>query len=347
MSLNITSAKAEVRSPVDSIPVMTSALPAAPKVKLLDQVRREIRLRHYSLRTEEAYVNWIRRFILYHSKRHPRDMGAAEVRGFLEHLANEGQVASATQHQAASALLFLYLQVLKVQLDDIGEALRPKRPVRLPTVLTREEVARLLAVLEGTHQLIGRLLYGTGMRLLEGLRLRVKDVDFARNQIMVRQGKGFKDRVTMLPGSLKAELQRHLERVKILHEADLKAGLGAVYLPYALAEKYANAEREWVWQWVFPAKTIGSDPRTGARRRHHVHENAVQKAIKEAVRRAGLSKAASCHTLRHSFATHLLEAGYDIRTVQELLGHKDVTTTQIYTHVMQKPGLGVRSPLDG
>jgi integron integrase len=321
-------------------------MPAAPKVKLLDQVRREIRLRHYSLRTEEAYVNWIRRFIFFHRKRHPRDMGATEVRAFLEHLANEGQVASATQHQAASALLFLYLQVLKVQLEGIDEALRPKRPARLPTVLTREEVARLLAVLEGTHQLIGRLLYGTGMRLLEGLRLRVKDIDFARNQMVVREGKGFKDRVTMLPGSLKAELQRHLERARILHEQDLKAGLGAVYLPYALAEKYPNADREWAWQWMFPAKTIGSDPRTGARRRHHVHENAVQKAIKEAVRRAGLDKPASCHTLRHSFATHLLEAGYDIRTVQELLGHKDVATTQIYTHVMQQPGIGVRSPLD-
>jgi len=304
-------------------------------------------LRHYSLRTEEAYVQWIKRFVLFHNKRHPRDMGAIEARAFLEHLANEKQVASATQHQAASALLFLYLRVLKIELDGIDEALRPKRPVKLPVVLTRGEIQRLLAMLEGTHELIGRLLYGTGLRLLEGLRLRVKDVDFERNQILVRDGKGFKDRVTMLPQSLKEPLRSHLDRVALRHQEDLKDGLGAVYLPYALAVKYPNAPREWPWQWVFPAKTLSVDPRTGERRRHHVHENAVQKAVKGAVRRAGLGKPASCHTLRHSFATHLMEAGYDIRTVQELLGHKDVTTTQIYTHVMQKPGIGVKSPLDG
>ena len=338
--------KAEVVSPVDSIPSEGHAPLPPPKIKLLDQVRRGIRLRHYSIRTEEAYTHWIKRFIFFHNKRHPRDMGAAEVRSFLDHLANEGHVASATQHQAASALLFLYTQVLELKLDGIDAALRPKMPSRLPTVLTRDEVSRILAVLEGTHQLIARLLYGTGMRLLEGLRVRVKDVDFNRNQIMVREGKGFKDRVTMLPASLKGELAGHLERVKFLHEEDLKAGLGAVYLPYALAEKYPNANRQWGWQWIFPGKTISTDPRTGARRRHHVHENAVQRAIKEAVRRSGLNKPASCHTLRHSFATHLLEAGYDIRTVQELLGHKDVATTQLYTHVMQQPGIGVRSPLD-
>jgi len=338
--------------------------PAVPssKPKLLDQVRREIRLRHYSLRTEEAYVDWIQRYIQFHKAkpapdpsgggeasgwRHPRDMGAAEVRQFLEHLAADNNVAAATQNQALNALVFLYQGVLKIKLGELGEYARANKPARLPVVLARQEAQRLLAALPGTHQLIGQLLYGTGLRLLECLRLRIKDVDFERNQITVRDGKGFKDRVTMLPDKLKEELQRHLERVKLLHEQDLAQGGGRVHLPYALAEKYPNANREWAWQYVFPAKTVSIDPRTGERRRHHVHENAVQKAIKEAVRLAGLSKPANCHCLRHSFATHLLEAGYDIRTVQELLGHQDVATTQIYTHVMQKPGLGVRSPLDG
>jgi integron integrase len=325
-------------------------------------VRREIRLRHYSLRTEEAYVGWIKRFIHFHKSkpspepsgggeasgwRHPRDMGAAEVRQFLEHLASDRNVAAPTQDQALNALVFLYHGVLKIKLGELGEYVRPTKPARVPVVLARQEAQRLLAALPGTHQMIGQLLYGTGMRLLECLRLRIKDVDFERNQITVRDGKGFKDRVTMLPDRLKGELQRHLERVKLLHEQDLAQGGGRVHLPYALAEKYPNADREWAWQYVFPAKTVSIDPRTGERRRHHVHENAVQKAIKEAVRLAGLSKPANCHCLRHSFATHLLEAGYDIRTVQELLGHQDVSTTQIYTHVMQKPGLGVRSPLDG
>jgi integron integrase len=316
------------------------------------------------LRTEEAYVDWIKRYIQFHKAkpapdapdsgggeangwRHPRDMGAAEVRQFLEHLAVDNNVAAATQNQALNALVFLYQGVLKIKLGELGEYARANKPARLPVVLARQEAQRLLAALPGTHQLIGQLLYGTGLRLLECLRLRIKDVDFERNQITVRDGKGFKDRVTMLPDKLKEELQRHLERVKLLHEQDLAQGAGRVHLPYALAEKYPNANREWAWQYVFPAKTVSIDPRTGERRRHHVHENAVQKAIKEAVRLAGLSKPANCHCLRHSFATHLLEAGYDIRTVQELLGHQDVSTTQIYTHVMQKPGLGVRSPLDG
>ena len=351
---------AEVPNP-ELPPGPQTAIPTS-KLKLLDQVRREIRLRHYSLRTEEAYVDWIKRFLHFHKAkaaphpsgsgeasgwRHPRDLGAAEVRQFLEHLAADRNVAAATQNQALNALVFLYHGVLKIKLGELGEYLRANKPGRLPVVLARPEAQRLLAALPGTHQLIGQLLYGTGLRLLECLRLRIKDVDFARNQVTVRDGKGFKDRVTMLPDKLKDELQRHLERVKLLHEQDLAQGGGRVYLPYALAEKYPNANREWAWQYVFPAKTVSTDPRTGERRRHHVHENAVQKAIKEAVRLAGLSKPANCHCLRHSFATHLLEAGYDIRTVQELLGHKDVATTQIYTHVMQKPGLGVRSPLNG
>ncbi|MGD0650026.1 MAG: integron integrase [Verrucomicrobiia bacterium] len=313
---------------------------------MLDQVRDLCRLKHYSIRTEQTYVDWITRFILFHHKRHPKEMGAVEVRRFLEHLAVNRNVAASTQNQALNALVFLYHQVLEQDLGNLGEVVRAKRPQRLPTVLTREEVNRLLSVLDGTYQLIARLLYGTGMRLLEGLRLRVKDVDFDRNHIIVRDGKGEKDRVTMLPESLRPALETHLRRVKALHEQDIAAGLGRVYLPYALHVKYPNADCEWGWQYVFPARGLSADPRSGRRQRHHVNETSVQRALKIAVRMAKLTKPASCHTLRHSFATHLLEAGYDIRTVQELLGHKDVSTTQIYTHVMRKPGLGVRSPLD-
>lgn len=314
---------------------------------LSEAVQRQLRLRHYSLRTEEAYVGWVKRFIRFHAGRHPRDMGAAQVRAFLEDLAVERNVSASTQNQALHALLFLYAHVLERSLGEVGEFTPARRPKKLPVVLAREEVSRLLAALEGTHRLIAQLLYGSGLRLLEGLRLRVKDVDFARGQIIVREGKGFKDRVTMFPDKLKLELQRQLEEARTLHAQDVKGGLGAVWLPEALAVKYPNAPQEWCWQWVFPAKQISADPRTGERRRHHVHENAVQKAVKIAVAKARLSKPATCHTLRHSFATHLLENGYDIRTVQELLGHKDVATTQIYTHVMAKPGIGVRSPLDG
>jgi integron integrase len=318
---------------------------AAGKPKLLDQVRQAIRVKHYSIRTEDTYVGWIKRFIFFHGKKHPAQLGTPEVEAFLTHLAVEGKVAASTQNQALNALLFLYREVLEQPLAEI-DAIRAKKPVKLPVVLSKEEVQRLLNAMEGTHQLMARLLYGTGMRLMEGIRLRVKDVDFGLNHILIRDGKGMKDRVTVLPGSLKEPLRDHLARVKLLHDSDLKDGFGCVCLPFALARKYPNAPREWGWQYCFPSKSISTDPRSGEMRRHHVAENGLQKAVKQAVRLARLTKPASCHTLRHSFATHLLEAGYDIRTVQELLGHKDVSTTQIYTHVLSKPGIGVRSPLD-
>jgi len=335
-----------------------------PKARLFDQVREVMRFHHYALRTEEAYLQWIRRFLIFHrtrsapeffsaggepgSWRHPREMGEAEVEAFLSHLAVARDVAASTQNQALNALVFLYEQVLQRPLGVLSEFARVNRPARLPAVLTAEETQRVLAALKpGTNGLIIRLLYGTGMRLMECLRLRVKDVDFARAQIVVREGKGDKDRVTMLPERLKEELRAHLLRVKLLHDKDVQEGFGRVYLPHALARKYPKADREWGWQWVFPSARRSSDPRRQAVRRHHAHELSVQRAMKEAVLLAKLPKPATCHTLRHSFATHLLEAGYDIRTVQELLGHQDVSTTQIYTHVMQKPGLGVRSPLDG
>ena len=328
-----------------------------PKVRLYDQCREVLRFHHYALRTEEAYLQWIRRYLKFHRSadwtgpqqgwRHPKEMGSAEVREFLTHLALRSDVAASTQNQALNALVFLYEQVLQSPLGDLSEAARVTRPPRLPAVLTHEETQRVLAALKpGTNGLIIRLLYGTGMRLMECLRLRIKDVDFARGRIIVREGKGDKDRVTMLPDKLKLELQRHLERVKLLHEQDVAEGFGGVYLPHALARKYPNAEREWGWQWVFPSARRSNDPRSDAVRRHHVHELSVQREMKEAVGLAKLSKPATCHTLRHSFATHLLEAGYDIRTIQELLGHEDVATTQVYTHVMNKPGIGVRSPLD-
>jgi integron integrase len=316
-----------------------------------------MRFHHYAIRTEGAYLQWIKRFLVFHRTgaesaaangwRHPKDMGATEVEQFLTYLAAKRDVAVSTQNQALNALLFLYDQVLRQPLSDFGKFARAKRSARLPTVLTKEESGLVLTALKpGVPALVVRLLYGTGMRLLEGLRLRVKDLDFARGCIVVREGKGDKDRVTILPQTLKAELQQHVERVKLLHEQDTAEGFGQVYLPHALARKYPNADRLWGWQWVFPAAQRSKDPRTGLVRRHHIDELTVQRTMKEAVRLARLTKPATPHTLRHSFATHLLEAGYDIRTVQELLGHNDVATTQIYTHVMQKPGLGVRSPLD-
>ena len=318
-----------------------------PKARLLDQVREVIRFKHYSIRTEDAYVQWIKRFIFFHGKRHPREMGATEIEAFLTDLAVRGKVAASTQNQALNALVFLYQKVLHIELGEFS-AERARRPDRLPVVLTKAETANLLAAMKpGTIGLMARLLYGTGMRLMECVRLRVKDLLFEENQILVRDGKGFKDRVTLLPSSVKAELAAHLERVKLLHQSDLAAGVAEVYLPYALARKYPQAAREWGWQYVFPAIHLSQDPRSGKMRRHHASETSLQRAVKEAVRLAGIVKPASCHSLRHSFATRLLESGYDIRTVQELLGHKDVSTTQIYTHVMQKPGLGVRSPLDG
>jgi integron integrase len=283
---------------------------------------------------------------LFHNKRHPKDMGSQEIEAFLTHLAVDQKVAASTQNQALNALLFLYRHVLRQDLDLPIEAVRAKRPKRLPTVMTREEVQRVLAALSGTHQLISKVLYGSGLRLVECLRLRVKDVDFAQHQIIVRDGKGMVDRITILPDSLIAPLQEHLPRVQMLHQQDLADGYGAVYLPFALERKYPNAHQEWCWQYIFPAKRRSQDPRTGVTRRHHIHESTLQKAVRKAARLAGIAKPINCHTFRHSFATHLLESGYDIRTVQELLGHKDVRTTMIYTHVLNRGGMAVRSPLD-
>lgn len=322
----------------------STSQPTAPK--LLDQVRGKIRLKHYSIRTEQAYVDWIKRFILHFDKQHPRDLGAAEVETFLTHLAVVGKVSASTQNQAKSAILFLYREVLEAELPWLDNVEQAKAPKRLPVVLNRDEVQAILTRLEGTHWLISSLLYGSGLRIMECLRLRVKDVDFTRREILIRDGKGFKDRVTMLPVALVNPLQLHLKKVKALHEADLQAGFGAVYLPYALARKYPTAARDWAWQYVFPAAKLSVDPRDGSTRRHHVQEQGVQRAVKQAVRDANLTKPATPHTFRHSFATHLLEGGYDIRTVQELLGHSDVSTTMIYTHVLNKGGRGVASPLD-
>ena len=314
--------------------------------RLLDRLRAEIRLRHYSIRTEETYVDWARRFILFHGKRHPKDMGAGEVTAFLSHLASERNVSASTQNQAKSALLFLYREVLDIELPWLDEVIAAKAPRRLPVVLTQIEVRRLLNATSGTMGLVVSLLYGTGMRLLEGLRLRVKDVEFARREIIVREGKGNKDRVTVLPENLILPLKTHLEKVKALHERDLEAGFGEVYLPDALAVKYPNAAKSWGWQYVFPSTVRSVDPRSGMERRHHLYEASVQRAVREAAKLANIHKPVSPHVLRHSFATHLLQAGYDIRTVQELLGHKDVATTMIYTHVLNKGGRGVVSPLD-
>jgi integron integrase len=314
--------------------------------QLLNQTRNLIRLRHYSIRTEEAYLRWIKEFILFHNKRHPAEMAEAEVTQFLSHLATDRNVAASTQNQALSALLFLYRDVLKQPLDWLDQVERAKKPSRLPVVLTRQEVHSVLLHLEGTRWLIASLLYGAGLRLMECLRLRVKDIDFGYNQIIVRDGKGAKDRITVLPASLKEPLQKHLIKVKVLHEQDLREGFGRVYLPHALEKKYRNANIELGWQYLFPASRRSEDPRSQIVRRHHLSEAAVQKAVYGAMRKAGISKPASCHTLRHSFATHLLEDGYDIRTVQELLGHKDVSTTMIYTHVLNRGGKGILSPLD-
>jgi len=314
--------------------------------KLLDRVRETLRRKHYSYRTEQAYVNWIRRFVLFHNKRHPKDMGVPEIEAFLTHLAVEENVAASTQNQALSALLFLYREVLHQNLDLPIDAARAKKPKRLPTVLTREEVQRVLAQLSGVHLLMAQILYGSGLRLMECLRLRVRDLDFAQHQIIVRDGKGQKDRITVLPEAVVKPLQQHLQHVKRIHAQDLARGYGAVYLPDALVRKYPNAEREWIWQWVFPSARLSVDPRSGAVRRHHADPSGLQKAVRRAAQAAGINKRVTPHTFRHSFATHLLEAGYDIRTVQELLGHKDVKTTMIYTHVMNKGPYAVRSPLD-
>ncbi len=314
--------------------------------KLLDQVRDVCRVKHYSRRTEDAYTDWIKRYILFHKKRHPQDMGVKEIEAFLTHLAVEGNVAASTQNQALSALLFLYREVLRIDLPETINAVRAKKPARLPVVLTPAETHQVIDGLTGTSQLMAKLLYGSGLRLMECIRLRIKDIDFERREIIVRDPKGGHERVTMLAASLVAPLQEHLKRVKLLHDQDLAAGYGQVYLPHALDRKYPNAATEWGWQYVFPSDRLSQDPRTGKTRRHHMDESSLQRAVKQAVKIAGLNKPISCHTFRHSFATHLLESGYDIRTVQELLGHKDVKTTMIYTHVLNRGGLAVRSPLD-
>lgn len=317
-----------------------------PRPKLLDEVRNRIRVKHYSLRTERVYIAWIRRFILANGKRHPRVMGQAEIEAFLTHLAVEGQVAASTQNQALAALLFLYREVLAMELPWLDGIVRAKRPQRVPTVLSASEVASLLAQLEGRTWLVASLLYGTGMRVLECLRLRVKDLDFSRNEITVREGKGAKDRRTVLPRSLVEPLQREVARARTLHEDDLRAGFGEACLPRALQRKYPDAPRDFGWQYLFPAAKRSIDPRTGVERRHHLDPEALSRALHRARSRAGIAKPVTAHTFRHSFATHLLERGHDIRTVQELLGHKDVATTQIYTHVLNRSASGVVSPLD-
>jgi integron integrase len=325
---------------------LLNAPTTAPKPKLLDQVRQAIQTRHYSPKTEESYVHWIKRFIFFHDKRHPAQMGEKEIGQFLSRLATDRHVSASTQNQALNAILFLYRDVLRKEIGYIDGVVRAKRPHRLPVVLTRQEIKSVLGALDHSDWLMVMLLYGAGLRLMECLQLRVKDIDFMSNQIVVRAGKGDKDRHTMLPAAVKEPLTKHLEIVREQHRRDLERGLGRVALPNALERKYPNAGKEWGWQWVFPATSHYTDQETGERRRHHLHESVLQKAVKQAVRKTGISKPATPHTFRHSFATHLLEDGYDIRTVQELLGHRDVSTTMIYTHVLNRGGRGVNSPAD-
>lgn len=320
--------------------------PPARTPKLLDQARERARLKHYAIRTEEAYIGWIKRFILFHNKRHPNQMGVTEIEAFLAHLAAYEHVAPSTQNQALAALLFLYRDVLNQELERPVNVPWTNKPKKLPTVLSPDEAQQVIVCLPGIYQLIGKLLYGSGLRLMECLRLRIKDIDFDQKLIVVRDGKGDKDRITVLPQSVIRPLQEQIQRARQLHQQDLQQGFGAVYLPHALTRKYPNANRDWAWQYVFPAERISTDPRSGAMRRHHLHENSVQKAVHKAAQLANVAKPVSPHTFRHSFATHLLQAGYDIRTVQELLGHADVKTTMIYTHVLNQGGLAVRSPLD-
>lgn len=321
-------------------------LSAVTKPKLLDQVRLQLRSRHYSPRTEETYVQWIRRFILFHGKRHPAEMGEEQINAFLTHLAVRGRVSASTQNQALSALLFLYRHVVGREVGDLGNVVRARKPTRLPVVMTRDEIKAVLGQLEGEKWLMASVMYGAGLRVSECLELRVQDIDFKGNQIMVRDGKGSKDRRTMLPQMIRAPLCEHLEQVRMIHEQDLADGWGHVALPDALSRKYKNAATDWRWQWAFPQASRWVNRATGKQGRYHVDQSIIQRAVKEAVSRAGLTKRATCHTFRHSFATHLLEGGSDIRTVQELLGHKDVKTTMIYTHVLNRGPAGVLSPLD-
>ncbi len=316
------------------------------KPKLLDQVRAALRVQHYSYRTEQAYIHWIKQYIFFHNVRHPKEMGEKEICEFLSYLAVRKNVAASTQNQALCALLFLYKNVLDKEPGNLNKIVWAQKPKRLPEVFTRQEVKKVLEHLSGTYALIGNLLYGSGLRLMECLRLRVKDIDFKYRQITVREGKGAKDRRTILPSSIIPDLEKHLKKSKQLHLKDRAEDHPGVQMPYALDKKYPNAGKSWGWFWVFPAPNLSVDPRSHIRRRHHLHESAIQRAIKTAIRKAGIHKHAGCHTLRHSFATHLLEDGYDIRTVQELLGHKDLKTTMIYTHVLNKGGLGVKSPAD-
>ena len=313
---------------------------------MLDQVRNTIRLKQYSIRTEQAYIDWIKRFIFFHGKRHPNDLAEEDVAQFLTHLARDLDVAPSTQNQALSALLFLYKEVLKHEIGWLEKVERAKKPPKLPVVLSRAEVRQIFAHLHGVPKLMAGLLYGSGLRLMECVRLRVKDIDFSLGQITVRDAKGGKDRITMLPLNLAEPLRRHVLRVKAQHDQDLEDGFGSVHLPFALNRKFPNVALEWAWQYVFPSSRLSIDPRGGKKQRHHIAEGILQNALKKAVEAAGIVKRANCHSMRHSFATHLLERGYDIRTVQELLGHKDVSTTMIYTHVLNRPGIGLKSPLD-
>lgn len=316
------------------------------KPRLIDQTRNVMRLHHYSIRTEETYIQWIKRFIFFHNKRHPKEMGEKEIRSYLTHLAVDKHVAASTQNQALSAILFLYKRVLELELDWIDDVVRAKRPKYLPVVLTKSEVSTILNAMSGTNALIAKLLYGTGMRLMEALRLRIQDIDFEQFQIMVRSGKGNKDRVTTLPETLVKQLKQQIEKARIIHVNDLAEGYGRVYLPFSLDRKYPRAGLEFGWQYCFPSMNRSTSPLTGEIGRHHLNEKNIGRAIKTASRSVGILKRVSSHTMRHSFATHLLENGYDIRTVQELLGHSDVSTTMIYTHVLNKGGRGVKSPLD-
>lgn len=313
----------------------------------LESVRQRLRLKHYSYATERSYLSWVKQYIRFHKLRHPADMGKIELEAFLTHLAVDRNVAASTQNQALNAILFVYREVLGVQLEWLEGVVRAKRPTRLPVVLSRSELRLLLSYLEGRYLLMAQLLYGSGLRLMECVRLRVQDVDFSYRQIVVRSGKGDKDRVTILPNPVSDNLKQHLERTNLQHSRDLENGFGTVYLPNALAKKYRGADLEWAWQYVFPSDHMSTDPRSGIERRHHIQPQSLQRAVKKASRKANIHKKATCHTLRHTFATHLIEDGYDIRTVQELLGHKDVRTTQIYTHVLNRGGRGVRSPLEG